>query len=449
MTNSSDGDRICSCHLCRSNNSFSMPQEIIESTIKNELVIFAGAGVSTESSIAFQSTFYQDIKDELGITEDNNISFSDLMSLYCKIPDGKRKLFQKLWYRFNYAKSFQEVYNFSTRFHRELSTIHHIKEIITTNWDDYFEEECGAIPIVNSKDFVFWDLPNRKVFKLHGCIRNFSSLVITKEDYEDCSKELNSGQLKGSYLKMLLATKKVVFVGYSFGDEDFNQLYNILNSEMNGLFPHSYIITLDSDIENKLPSKKITPIITDATYFISELKKHMVETGLMLSDIIFEKIPELLDYTLSIHFAISEKVNLRDYPILLYALSYQDGMIHAYQRIIKMKNTGEYSCPGCLQQLANNYKQIRSEKVRNKNYYDVSYIDGYIDGLYSLLIDEEQLSEITPYYVYGYKYIIDNFNEFIDILNSKEIFHQAAFKKATKIVKGLDPGAVPHHTPFL
>jgi NAD-dependent SIR2 family protein deacetylase len=308
MTNSNDGDRICSCHLCRSNYSFSMPQEIIESTIKNELVIFAGAGVSTESSVAFQTTFYQDIKDELDITDDNGISFSELMSLYCKMPDGKRKLFQKLWYRFNYVKSFQEVYNFSTRFHRELSTIHHIKEIVTTNWDDYFEEECGAIPIVNSKDFVFWDLPARKVFKLHGCIRNFSSLVITKEDYEYCSKELTGGQLKGSYLKMLLATKKVVFVGYSFGDEDFNQLYSILNSEMKGLLPHSYIITLDSDIEYKLPSKAITPIITDATYFICELKKHMVEMGLMLTDITFEKIPKLLDYTLDIHNSISEKV---------------------------------------------------------------------------------------------------------------------------------------------
>lgn len=39
----------CECFMCKNNNSFDMPNEIIESVKKKELVLFCGAGISTES----------------------------------------------------------------------------------------------------------------------------------------------------------------------------------------------------------------------------------------------------------------------------------------------------------------------------------------------------------------------------------------------------------------
>jgi len=86
------------------------------------------------------------------------------------------------------------------------------------------------------------------VFKIHGSINNYGSIIATEEDYKKCYKNLSSG-LIGSRLKMVLATKVELFLGYSFGDKDFNKIYNLLRKEMNGILPHAYIITLDSSIK--------------------------------------------------------------------------------------------------------------------------------------------------------------------------------------------------------
>ena len=32
-----------------------------------------------------------------------------------------------------------------------------IENIITTNWDDFFERECGATPYVSPEDFALWE----------------------------------------------------------------------------------------------------------------------------------------------------------------------------------------------------------------------------------------------------------------------------------------------------
>jgi len=440
-----DDNQTCTCFICKNNSDFSMPQEIIEATLRRELVIFAGAGISTESKSVFPYTLYQDVLWELELDENENISFPNLMSLYCEQPNGKRMLYQLIWKRLNYVKSFPEIYNFSTRFHRELSTLHLIDEIVTTNWDDFFEVECGAIPIVNPHDYVYWDLPQRKVFKIHGCAKNISSIVATKEDYKKCLKKL-SGNLIGSRLKLLLATKIIVFLGYSFRDEDFNLLYNLLFEEMEGLVPHAYVVTIDDDMINKIPKKYFTTINTDATFFISELKKHIVQLDHMLSDHVFERVPVILDTLIEIHRSLYSGVDIKEHPSLIYTLCFQDGMIHALQRIVNMKNTGEYSCPCCLERLTDSYEEMRREKVRSKDYDDVAYIDGYIQGLYILLYDEDELKDISYFYIYGYPEKINNYEEFISLIESKELYHKGAYQLALKISKKENH---VHHRPFL
>ena len=38
----------CECAICSNNKPFDMPKEIIDAVVKEELVLFCGAGVSTE-----------------------------------------------------------------------------------------------------------------------------------------------------------------------------------------------------------------------------------------------------------------------------------------------------------------------------------------------------------------------------------------------------------------
>ena len=48
---------------------------------------------------------------------------------------------------------------------------------------------------VNADDFAFWDTRGRKVFKLHGSVSNFGSLVATNEDYRRAQKQLQRGTI--------------------------------------------------------------------------------------------------------------------------------------------------------------------------------------------------------------------------------------------------------------
>ena len=181
-----NGKDIIGCEICKKKLSFEFPDEVFNACKAGRVVIFAGAGISTETANVFPFSFYEDAKRELNIKKDGNISFSELMNQYCKKFHGKKALLNKIKDRIDYVKSFPELYRQATGFHQELSTIYQIQEIITTNWDSFFEEECGAIPFVTPEDFAFWECPGRKVFKIHGSINNLGSIVVTKEDYRKC-----------------------------------------------------------------------------------------------------------------------------------------------------------------------------------------------------------------------------------------------------------------------
>jgi NAD-dependent SIR2 family protein deacetylase len=435
--------------ICKSHHPFSMPEEIIEAVIQGKLVIFAGAGISTENRNVFRYSLYKDILDDLGIEKRQNISFSNLMSEFCKQPNGRSKLLQMIKNRFDYVNSFPELYRTATTFHRELSTIYQVNEIITTNWDDYFEKECGAIPIVNPEDFAFWDYPDRKVFKIHGSINNYGSIVATEEDYKKCYKNLSSG-LIGSSLKMVLATKVVLFLGYSFGDEDFNKIYNLLRKEMKGILPHAYIITLDKHLKEKFSKLNITPIITDATYFISIIKKHLIKDKLVLDDERCDGLYKALFLINSAHEKLYKYLNYTKNPEIIFTACYQDGLIHAFERAIAKKNTGYYSNPFNIFNAIQSYEKIRKDKVRKKNYLDVAYSDGYIAGLFYIVADNKERKNLPLFYVFGANKDIKTFKEYLKEIKSGNIYHKSAYKFAKKTTEQIDSKDLTlHHSPFL
>ncbi|MFA4833990.1 MAG: SIR2 family protein [Patescibacteria group bacterium] len=436
------------CAVCEHKHIFKMPDEIIEAAKKEELVIFAGAGVSTEAPSVFKNSLYEEIKDELRIRPNQKISFSKLMSRFCTQRDGRRKLLNKIKERFDYIISFPELYRNASRFHKQLSTIPQIKEIVTTNWDDLFEKECGAVPIVSPEDFVFWNNPGRKVLKVHGSINHYGTIIITEEDYKKCYKKLRDG-LIGSYLKTILATKKILFIGYSFGDEDFNKIYSVLGSEMKNLIPNAYLITTDKEAKEKFDKINLTTIITDAVYFIKILKKHLISEGEMLSDEIFDKIPLIYELVLSEHDKLYSVLSCKKNPEIIFSACYQDGLLHALERIMARKNTGEYSDENKLMNIIWSYKQIRKDKLKMKQYDDVAYIDGYINGQLFLLSDSTERKKISLYYIFGVKKPIQTIKDYLILSKSKSVLHKASYEFAKKYTQDYSEGLVFHHRPFI
>lgn len=439
----------CECAICKNNKPFELPEEIIEAAIEGNLVLFCGAGISTEGKTVLPYSFYESIKNELEIVDDI-ISFSCLMQQYCDRPNGRKNLLRKIRDRFQYIHSFPELERQATAFHQELAAIYPIRTVITTNWDTYFEEYCGAIPITIPEDFAFWDENSRYVLKIHGSIQNLSSIIATVKDYSKCLKELQSGII-GATLKTILATKTVVFIGYSFGDEDFVQIINYLRSEMGEIYPHIYIVTLDETLKERLNYENATSIVTSGTFFLHQLKLALIDKKIIKNIDIYWLIDTILGEIKKLHEKVSG-IDLIKYPGAIYALSYQDGIIHSFERFLQNYKTGEYNQPGRMGKIAGKYEE-RIEKAHSAgNFWDEAYYEGYVNGLVLIeaIEDDNNIINEFPYlYLPNAEVALTTYSVFWDELIRVSKKNDKFFKYAKKIVdKNIGEGMVVHHPPY-
>lgn len=451
MTSNHLHRETCRCEVCSNNHPFEIPGSLYDDLVKGNVVIFAGAGVSTESAQGFPRKFIDEIRDELGDAVATDTLFPDVMSAYCASPNGRAKLLRKIRERLNYVRSFPQLYRMVTSFHRELSTVPFINTIVTTNWDTYFEQECGAVPFVSAEDYAFAEVPGRKVFKIHGSIDSYGSIVATRGDYERCYKSLRTGLL-GSTLKLLLATKTVVYVGFSFADDDFIRILDALTSEMRGLLPHSYIVTLGNSNKDRYLERGLTSIYTDATFFVSKLKERLVAEGQMLDDSRLDGVERLLEKLKKVHHNKLAKIDTRKFPDNIFGLCYQDGLIDCLERILELAKTGEYSQRERVIKVAKAYEfEIRTKKLAQGRYHDVAYIDGYVNGLIHLLANNEVRRAIPVYYAFGSKTPISSLSHYLRALRASNSSSRAEHRWAVKTAKELpeNEDLVFHHTAFL
>lgn len=434
----------CECVLCRDNLPFTLPDELVDACIAKDLVIFAGAGVSTESRRVIPYTFYEQIAEELP-AKDANGDFPDVMEAFCK-RFGRAALLRKIRNRFNYVRSFPELYGQATRFHDCLSTMYPIVDLVTTNWDTAFEDRCGATAIVTPTDYAFWDEPARKVFKLHGSIASWGSIVATRKDYDQVLEQLRTGVIGGS-LRHLLATKKVLFAGYSFSDSDFQEIYGLLRDELGDILPESFVVTLDPEFSDT-NTPDATIIRTDATHLLSTLKNDLVAKEIMQPDDIFPAAMAMRMRLSREHMELAT-LNVQEYPAVIYSLSYQDGLMHALDRTLALRHTGEYSHICNIFDAETGYESRQKEKRKQRDYGDVAYLEGYLNGLRLLLVDEEDRELVPLYFVFGFEGEITSLKEFLEVLPHAEELHKTSYRKACRKVKGYSSDIVFHHSPFL
>jgi NAD-dependent SIR2 family protein deacetylase len=425
------------CDLCQLKKPFELPQEIVSACEEGDLVIFAGAGISTERNGACVNTFYQWIQKKLP-QADKKISFAKLMTQYSSEPRSRKDLLQAIKTRIDFVNTFPEIYRNATEFHRELSTIPHLYEIFTTNWDDFFERECGATPIVTSPDYaILNDISGRKVFKLHGSIYNYGSIIATEDDYRKCYRKLNTGII-GAKLKTLIMSKTVVFFGFSFDDDDFQKLYRLLRKEVEGFMPRLYVVTLDETAKNKLDLLKIRaiPIITDAVFFVKQLKKMLVEKKWMVSDDRYKAVRTMLSKVRNEHTMLMSAMKVKNHPDACYSLFYQDGLIHSFERLLAIMRTGENSCGQHVKEYIEENEDLIKHCLRKREFVDVAYLRGYQAGLIYFLLENDS-SDMPLYLLFGCK-DIKTFKEFAELEKDAKKFHESAHAMAEEIARSVE-----------
>lgn len=449
------GKFIEGCKECNNAKDFMLPEDVIQAVIKGDLVLFCGAGISTESKKVMPTSFYTDIKDELVIKNhievDENLSFSKLMSLFCEnVVNGRKELFKRINSRFQMIENFPELYRIASEFHKEVAKIPQIGTVITTNWDTLFEDNCDMFPIIYNEDVALWDTFEKRVFKIHGSIKNIGSIIATEEDYENCYQKLSTKPI-GDRLKTILSTKTVVFVGFSFGDEDLNKIIEILSDDLGQFANQFYLVTIDEKWLEKHP-KNIIPIITDGTFFVKSLKNELIHQGTLIDSKVYRFAKEANEILINAHLSWMDDAKfheiLQEYPELLLTIAYQDGLIHAFQFSIADEKSGRILIPNYTYQVAQSYLNIYNKRMCEKEYLRGYYDRGYSDGFLALQLYTRGKKEdaLVPPMFYFNGENFDDLETLLSYLNENripELYHYCKEKVAP-----YKNGGIPHCMPW-
>lgn len=207
----------------------------------NKLVIFVGAGVSANSGYPSWTSLVGEFANGLGI-DTKNISSED----YLKIPQyyynsrKEKEYYDVIFNKFNVKVKTNPIHDLIF----ELNPYH----VVTTNYDELLEEEArnkGMFYDVVSKDK---DLPytpnNNMIIKMHGDLKN-KNIVLKEDDYLSYFKNF---KLIENYIKSLISTYTILFIGYSISDINVKYIFQWVKDILGNDFQQAYFLDVD---ENK------------------------------------------------------------------------------------------------------------------------------------------------------------------------------------------------------
>ncbi len=135
--------------------------------------------------------------------------------------------------------------------------------VITTNYDQLLEIIFPEYtPIIGQQIISGSTISFGEIFKIHGCVSDPTSLVLTRSDYEHFSK-------KKKYLSAKLLTyfseHPLIFVGYSASDPNIKAILSDIDEALpqaGGLIPNVYILEWRGSIsqDEYAAREKLIPI---------------------------------------------------------------------------------------------------------------------------------------------------------------------------------------------
>ena len=214
---------------------------IIRAKENENLVVFVGAGVSKFSevgTIKFPDwmELVESLKRDTGIDSREN-DFLKIAQLY-HLRYGEYRLYEKL-------KELIPLHASPSEIHEKIFDLNP-KYVITTNWDNLLEktvENNGLIYdiVKNDADLVKSFLP-RKLVKIHGDLERHN-IVFKEDDYLNFS--LNSPLIE-NFLKHILSTSTVVFLGYSYSDYNLKIISKWIEKQ-SSISPPRFLLSLRYD----------------------------------------------------------------------------------------------------------------------------------------------------------------------------------------------------------
>jgi hypothetical protein len=216
-------------------------QKIKDAILNNNLVIFAGSGLSSKFNLPSWNMLVEDIIKKLD-TEKYNV-FLPVLKMGAMQPiEVLEKIKSEHTLIKHYIKDNFNIINGGFDTHKKIIEL--TGQIITTNYDNAFEKASNGsiIPSIPTDKLNISEVnKNSKpyIFKLHGSYSEPSNCIIFEEDY---IKFYNSNDGAIAKLKTIFAEKTILFLGFSFSDPDINLIFDNLDKAFDNNNKH-FIIT--------------------------------------------------------------------------------------------------------------------------------------------------------------------------------------------------------------
>jgi hypothetical protein len=253
-------------------------QRLFEIIRKEDAVLWVGAGFSKYAGYPMGGELAKIIYNNFTDEEKNDIvehaSLQEISQALVNLRGTKSSLIEIMRNEFAYR------YPNITKYHDILAKIPHIKTIITTNYDNLFEDSYGkqCVKIIADYDVPKIDKNRTERIKIHGDFSHENSLIITQEEY---ARFINTGfsSLIWNLVIERISTKSVVFLGYGLEDSNSLAMIEKLSSALGDNRKEMFFISpqIPKHKEKFLIKNGIIALTMSGEQFVEELMANICD----------------------------------------------------------------------------------------------------------------------------------------------------------------------------
>lgn len=261
---------------------------LFENISKEEVVLFAGAGLSLYAGFPSGNVLRDIFFNSLNEAEKAQIipNFQEIDENYVtqslNLMDLTEAIYDLKGNRNHLIKVLRDVFNkkpTSLQVHENIAKIPHLKNIITTNYDTLFEDALGDTGevILENNHIPYMDPKKRQVFKIHGDLNHIDRIILKKTDYNDFFKNNSENDIYWNLIKERLSTNVVMFIGYSLDDSNISVIFDKIIDSIGDDMKDVYFIApnLSEPKKTKLIKKNIKYIESKGEEIFKEILEYL------------------------------------------------------------------------------------------------------------------------------------------------------------------------------
>ena len=369
-------------------------KRIIQNSSKNnKLIVFVGAGISANSGVPMWKNIIDKIKTKTDISNEEN-DYLKIAQYYYNSRD-KKEYYEFLESELNIDSKPNEIHDKLL----ELNPYH----IITTNYDELIEQQAnkkGMFYDVVSKDSDLPYTPNNKmIIKMHGDFKN-RNIVFKEDDYLSYSQNF---KLIETYIKSLLSTHTILFVGYSLSDPDIQYIFQWVKDILGNDLPKPYFLKIDKENEfdiNEYQYYKNKGInILYYSKLDEELRKKLEENSKEINNSIGKKTLGFIKYLLDDYKMDFQIKFLYDFIDEFEKINYIDNkvIVNFFYQKLGLKNISDFEIKENTLIFYNNKADDFIEQIKNTirlKTYDYSKIIKFLDKVGIKFVIKQNKDEI-------------------------------------------------------